>query len=348
MREKISDGFCVLPFYGIEYPNKTPCCLLKKNYDLGQIRLDMLANKKPSACKSCWSLESQNLVSDRQLKNSSVDYIWDRDIRAIEDDCHDGKFYINHYKIDISNICNAACVTCDRSLSSYWGSLEKSFFLKEISKQELDIMIDYHTAIVINFRGGESLLAKSCFYVIEKLLEVGNTRCNLQFTTNGSIKLNKNQTALLKQFQNVNFGVSIDGTHNVFEYMRYPLKWNDINENINHLQEIGHVSATPTLSNINLLYFSNLIRWFENNSLNYNFNLVNEPSWFAPNVLPLKVKKAILENEPHPVVVNCLTSHTVDNDINFEKALEEIARQDALKKIDIRTYLPEFCKLAGI
>ncbi len=58
MREKLSDGFCVLPFYGMEYPSKVHCCLLKEGYDITQIRKEMLENKKHKDCTTCWNLES--------------------------------------------------------------------------------------------------------------------------------------------------------------------------------------------------------------------------------------------------------------------------------------------------
>ena len=35
-------AFCVLPFYGIEYPANTPCCLLKKGHDLTQMPMTQI------------------------------------------------------------------------------------------------------------------------------------------------------------------------------------------------------------------------------------------------------------------------------------------------------------------
>jgi sulfatase maturation enzyme AslB (radical SAM superfamily) len=351
MKEKISDGFCVLPFFGIEYPENTHCCLLKKNYNINQVRLEMLAGKKPDACSACWSLEEKNLISDRQLKNMALDVYWDRDIRFIENDCHAGKYYINHYKISSSNLCNAACTTCNRDASSYWGKIENIVSLEIDEKEKFDNMIDYKTAVAINFTGGESLLSKTNFYILEKLLNVSNTNCFIQFTTNGSVKLTKSQTDILKRFKNLNFGVSIDGVGAVFEYMRWPLQWENIVENINVLRQItNNVSATTTTSNLNVMYFPALLRWLENNGLQYHYNPVYNPSYFRPQALPVDVKLKIRKmHDGDPFIELQLNrKHIEKDDIDFNQCLVEIERQDKLKKIDIRNYIPEFCQLTNI
>ncbi len=82
----MNDYFCVLPFYGYEfYPNGggTHCCLLPKNYNIESIRKDILSGHRSDACSACWRLEDAGLLSDRKLKNSALDYYWDRDIRYI-------------------------------------------------------------------------------------------------------------------------------------------------------------------------------------------------------------------------------------------------------------------------
>ncbi len=220
-----------------------------------------------------------------------------------------------------------------------------------MSHTQLDELIDYKSAVVINFRGGESLLAKNCFYVLEKLLETGNTRCNLQFTTNGSVPVTDRQKQIFMSFKNISFGVSIDGEGKVFEYMRYPLEWKKVQENIQQLKQItNNVSICPTISNINLIYFSDLINWCVANGFNYNYNLVECPSYFNPSALPIKIKRHILENSStHTSVKSILEkTHTIEDEENFKIALNEIQRQDSLKKIRIQDYMIEFCKLANI
>lgn len=48
---------------------------MEKNADLSEVRAEMLAGKRPSACKTCWDLEDQNLTSDRELKNQAYDFL---------------------------------------------------------------------------------------------------------------------------------------------------------------------------------------------------------------------------------------------------------------------------------
>ena len=77
----------------------------------------------------------------------------------------------------------------------------------------------------------------------------------MSFVTNGSFSLNARQKEILAKFKNLNFCFSIDGVGPVFEYLRWPLKWVDIENNISWCQANNvEFSVSYTLSNINLLY----------------------------------------------------------------------------------------------
>ena len=351
MREKLSKGFCVLPFFGIELPGDIRCCLLKRGYDLEQIRYDMLSGNRPDACSACWNLEDSGLLSDRQLKNSALDLYWDRDIRSIEDDCHQGKFHINHYKVGVSNACNAACVTCDSGSSSYWAKLlgDKTSF--NMSIQELDEKIDYRKAISINFVGGETMMGSNNLHVLERLLEAGNDKCFIQLTTNGSLTPTVKQRKIMQQFKNLNIGISIDGIGPVFEYMRYPLKWSDLCSNIKIFREMtDNISITCTTSNVNVMYFPQMISWFDENDLRYHYNPVISPKHFRPSALPLHVKEMLLQRHGHIPSMRFFLegSHKDSDDTDFLQMKEQLVLQDKIKKINIRDYLPEFCDLIDI
>jgi len=336
-------SFCVLPFYGWEYPLNTACCLLPKNHDLKKIQSDMLNGVRPDSCVKCWNLEDRGIKSDRQLKNESVDFYLNKNIQDLCTDAKQAKHSVLHYKIDTSNTCNAACVTCGSISSSYWGLLHKKNKQPysrnwQISCNDIDPKIDYKTARLITFRGGEPLLSKTNFSILQKLISAGNTECFISFQTNGSITPTADQEVILKHFKNLNFSFSIDGIGPVFEYLRYPLKWSDIEKNIAwcHQRNIM-VSANYTLSNLNVLYHEKTQAWFVAHNINYQLNLVYDPAWFSPSALPGWVKDQIgfdFINQPA-------------DDENYAVFRSKIAEQDALKNISLRDYLPELADLLG-
>jgi len=336
-------SFCVLPFYGQEHPAGTACCLLPKNHDLKKIQEDMLNGVRPEACAKCWHLEDRGIKSDRQLKNETVDFYIDKNLQELFDDCKHARHKVIHYKIDTSNTCNATCVTCDSGSSSAWGQLQKKNQQPynrnwSISLNKIDQNIDYNVAKMINFKGGEPLLSKTNFSILQKLILANNTECFVSFQTNGSITPTPDQEIILQHFKNLNFSFSIDGIGPVFEYLRYPLKWSDIEKNIEWCQQRNiMVSANYTLSNLNVLYHAKTQAWFAEHDIKYMINPVYDPAWFRPSALPGRVKDCI--------DLDFINHH--DDDKNYMIFRSKIVQQDAWKNISMRDYLPELADLLG-
>jgi hypothetical protein len=343
-------SFCVLPFYAIEYPKKTPCCLLTNNYQLDEIKSQMLQGQRPSACNACWSVEDAGFKSDRQLKNQALDFYSNIDLEQMIQDCQQNKNKTIHYKIDTSNTCNSACVTCNGSFSSTWNKLLKKNNLPvyqdwKILPEKINGWIDYSTARSILFRGGESFLSDTNFYILEQLIAHNNTDCFVSFVTNGSFSLSKHQKKILSKFSNINFCFSIDGVGQVFEYLRWPLKWADIETNILWCRANNiDVNVSYTLSNLNLLYHSSTTQWFNDNRINYLINPVYFPVHFRPQSLSGSVKQQ-LRQYPFSDEIESWLTHDPDDDRLFEKFQIEIANQDSMKNISIRDYLPELVNL---
>jgi len=336
----MNNYFCVLPFYSKELNHNinTPCCLLPNDSNVQNIQQEMLNGQRPSACKKCWSLEDQGKKSDRQIKNESFDYYTNKDINQIEEDCRNGKFSTQIIKLYTSNLCNSTCVTCNSSASSAWATLNKEKTFQILPDNQLD-SIDYKNLVMLSFVGGEPLIEKKNFWVLEQLIEHNNTNCFISFVTNSSIELNPKQKDILSKFKKVNICLSIDGIESRFEYMRYPLSWNVLLENLKFFRSLNfNVSVSYVISNVNALYYNETISWFHKQNLNHNHIIVSHPSYFSPYCLPLKIKSDL----NNPLIPK---THDSLNNIKFDEAIEEIKRQDQLKKIHIKDYMPEFFEL---
>lgn len=348
-------AFCVLPFYGIELQNSqnTVCCLLPNNYDLDKIKSDMLSGQRPSACQKCWNLEDRGIKSDRQIKNETLDFYFDKDLHTLFDQCKEGKNFRAHYKIDSSNTCNSTCITCNSESSSLWGQLEtrNGVTAKKNWTLQLDSFsnsIDFKSAKSIGFRGGEPLLSATNFEILENLIKHGNNDCFINFTTNGGVRLNQRQKDILSEFSNVNMCFSIDGTGPVFEYLRHPLRWELLVENIDHCRSNGiGISSSYTLSNLNILYHDVTTAWFDQNQIRYLVNPVYSPSHFRPSALPIEVKSCVLQTLKDSGISNLLINHSDQDEQDYKIFQQEIAKQDHWKNIKMHNYLPELCDLLG-
>jgi hypothetical protein len=337
-------SYCVLPFFGLDYPARSPCCLMKAPIDLPTIRTDMLQGQRPKSCQVCWDLEDVGIKSDRQIKNETLDFYLDRNIQDLFDDCVQGNYQITHYKIDTSNTCNATCATCSSYSSSSWAQLERRNQMTpapawhKVSPEQADSMINYNTAAAVNFRGGEPLLSETNFHILKQLIRANNTECFISFQTNGSIRPSSDREKILLAFKNLNFSFSIDGVGPVFEYVRFPLKWNSILETLSWCRQHNiQVSVSYTVSNLNVLYHQQTTQWFEKNNLRYHVNPVYKPAWFSPNVLPLQVKSKI--------DFEFLNSN--QDDTNWQIFKVKIDEQDRWKGISMRDYLPELAEVLG-
>jgi sulfatase maturation enzyme AslB (radical SAM superfamily) len=195
---------------------------------------------------------------------------------------------------------------------------------------------------------GEPLLEPITFEILEKLLESDNTECFVSITTNGSIILNTQKLDMLKKFKKLNINVSVDGLGPVFEYLRYPLNWKEVVENIAVFRTIADtVSVSYTISNLNVLYHRETTKWFHDQNLDYILNPVINPSYFRPGALIDSVKQNILDTQGTTKDLDFLlnTNNSPKDELDFHRMLTEVKLQDSWKNINIKDYLPEFYNL---
>jgi len=335
----MSNSFCVLPFFGAEYTfdrSKTFCCLLPKDTDYEGVRNTMKNRQAPIECSICYNLEKQGIESSRQIQNRSYSFYSKKNLEQIENEAINGNYSPQIIKIYTSNICNSSCITCYPALSTKWQSIRKIQINKKIIDRSALGNVDWAQVKMLNFLGGEPLLEEENFAILENLLKVGNSKCFIGFVTNGSISLNKWQIELFKNFEFSNLCVSVDGIGKEFEYLRYPLNWQTVEQNLKvYHSVVKWVGISYTVSNLNILYYNKTTEWFRQNKLNNNHNIVKHPNFFNIENLPVNVKKDL------PLIQE---TNSFDSNL-FSSCIKEIEIQDKLKGINIKNYLPEVAKI---
>ena len=334
------DTFCVLPWYSLELPLNSPCCLLPKNADNDQVKKDLINGLQSPACSKCWTLESQGKKSRRQFENDFLDYKLDRDLALLKQDCSTGHPVPTVYQITTSNLCNQACVSCGSGLSSKWAEIEKRMGIipsKTVNINLQEQNINYSTARRISLLGGEPFFDPMTFTILEKLVEHKNTDCFISFVTNGSVKLSQSKLELLSKFTDLNICISVDGIGPVFEYMRWPGKWPELLENISQYQTITeNICISYTISSLNVFYYQETINWFNDQGFKHNHNLVGHPSWLSLDLMPVELKKLLEGNTFAQPWIG-----TNGKEISLEEYQKKIYAQDQAKQIKIKDYLPE-------
>ena len=353
------ESFCVLPWHSQEIDWKgssSHCCLLPETYDVKKIKSEMLQGIKPAECQKCWKLEQQGLLSDRKLKNSALDFWSKRDLRNIVQESTVESSNTQILKLTTSYTCNAACVTCGSSASSFWNIVErrtdKTIPIKKYSFIDVDqikTQIDFKNLKMLSLLGGEPLLEKNNFILLQHLIDVGNTDVFVTVITNGSVRLSEKHVEMFSAFPNLNFCISIDGCGPVFEYLRWPLKWDNLVENLDQYRSItDNISVSYTISNLNIWYHNKTIAWFRENRLAWNHNVVYDPCYFNPGVLTENAKNTI-KNLLGSKEFDALVGDAIGLDPRLWQQFQQtIKAQDNAKGINIREYLPEFCDLVGL
>jgi MoaA/NifB/PqqE/SkfB family radical SAM enzyme len=200
---------------------------------------------------------------------------------------------------------------------------------------------------MLSFVGGEPLYEKKNFEMLKYMIDIGNTDVFVSMVTNGSVNLSQHQTEILSQFKNINFCVSIDGVGPVFEYLRYPLKWDILNKNLLLFRKISNnVSASYTISNLNILYHTQTIKWFNDNDIPHSNNPVYDPEWLRTRSFPESIKqklKDILNETDYSTYIGY--DHNENDDKKFAEFLVQIKKQDTMKKISLENYLPDLHNL---
>lgn len=343
-----SPYFCVLPWYSREIVDwrETSCCLLPLDHDLEKLQRDLLNGTPSEYCQKCWVLEKSGKDSRRIQENRFLDFKLDRDIGLLELDCAQGKNQEIMYQIYLSNLCNQACTTCGPQLSTKWIELYRQSDLPlrvERKTLELDkLNLKYADAKRFYIVGGEPLFDPALIDLLQNLLDHNNTDCFISFVTNGSVKLSPKLKNLLENFTDLNMCISIDGVGKRFEYLRWPGRWDNLLENLSDYQQVtkNNISISYTLSSVNALYYKETIQWFEDQNLRYNHNIVYTPNWASLERLPVEIKNELIGLE----FFSGRTEIT-GKEMPLLELYNELKKQDAMKKIDVKNYMPELARL---
>jgi MoaA/NifB/PqqE/SkfB family radical SAM enzyme len=376
-KTELASKFCALAFHGREYRlepsgkrHDVLRCCSRSPIRIQPVLNSMLQGLEPRACKQCWSLEKIGIQSLRQIKNSTLDYLMDLDITNLYQQAAGETVHpVYMYKIETNNICNSTCVTCSSKYSSAWKKLEQDNgetphptvrFLANDQGLEFDkklynnhevFAIDYQNAKFINFFGGEPTYDPTIYKILDQLVKHNNTDCVISFTTHGNFNFTNDQKSLIAKFPKMHINFSIDAIDKKFEYVRFPLSWEKLNQNIKWCRDNKiEISANWTLSSLTIFYFDEIKSWFDRNQISYrislstNFKKTSENSYGVLS-LSQRVKDLVIKNNRSNEVRQLLATHEPANDQEYKTLLLDLIKQDQWKNISIYDYLPEFAEV---
>jgi organic radical activating enzyme len=176
-------------------------------------RKEMMGGKRPSECNYCWNIEdSSNSFSDRVFK-STEPWSYDEFDKIVESSWRDN-YNPRYVEVSFSNTCNFKCAYCGPQYSSRWveeiekfgpyDTTKKFNDIEELKKKnEMPYKQSEHNPYVDAFwewwpelfkdlhtfriTGGEPLLSKDTFKVLEYIQEHSDINPNICLAINSNL-----------------------------------------------------------------------------------------------------------------------------------------------------------------
>lgn len=191
---------------------------------------------------------------------------------AIDADVDQPKDYLQVGGV-LDNLCNAACQTCNENLSSRIGSLNGPGF-PIVNNLERFWQLPQDRIVHLDINGGEPAYSKNYKRIL------ANLPPNLQ-----TLRLNTNCTTVLTELVDIaNRGidvtvtVSCDGVGSVFEYVRWPIAWQEFYDNLMQYKTMPvKLNLWTTVSVLNVDDLPNIQAFAHEHGIDHSYAYLKQP-----------------------------------------------------------------------
>ncbi len=240
----------------------------------------------------------------------------------------------------LDNICNSACQSCNAGLSTKIGSLQSKKYTR-VNNYETFWKLPQNRILEVDVNGGEPTASKNYKKILANLPV--NTKI-VRMNTNGS-RMIKELEGILRNRTMVIVTLSFDGTGDVHDYVRWPIKWKNYIKSVvayKNLQKqypLLKLNCWTTVSSLNVENLPGILDFVTEQGLDHNWAFLNDPDALNvkyKNKFTVSAKKK-LSKSSYSVCRDIAKKIAVDQDNS--KLLEYfIKRQDTLRNISIDDY----------
>ena len=298
------------------------------------IRQQLLAGEQPAGCGECAAMEQHNKVSGRQKQLLKVGVRVEQFEKTLVSSPWVDTFVADDFdqlpqdwQIDLGNYCNSTCVFCTpHSSSRIAQEYQRIGFIQDLPpttwtddpvlvERFVDTLIQSPHIQYLHFIGGETVITPAFNPILRALIQAGlNRTATIGFTTNLTV-WNEEVVDLLKEFQGVNLGMSIETFSAMNDYVRWPSKLPVVLENLDRWQKLAvqqgwllQLRTTPTLFTVGSLLSIYDYAWDKKICVE-SCNFLTEPAFMRPSVLPVSYRKPIIDR-----MQSWLDQHSISGD----------------------------------
>lgn len=285
----------------------------------------------PNECIRCCRAEAAGMSSMRQREITRF---------ASYYDIHPSPLKLN---IEFDTICNAACQICHYTQSSHYAKLLGI----PVVTHNVDMLreIDPARVIDIEITGGEPVASNNVRRFLSGPIDKYPLQ-RLRINTNGSAPI-KELTRLLDCGLLVTVTLSMDGTGKIFEYCRFPVKWDRFCATLSYYKSLMQqytnftVELYQAISVLSLASLNDSKKFAEQQNVFLGMSLIAQPSI-------LQVQKNNFMSRYALSNAAIIGDNKVEQQVATESVdssaelLEFIRHSDAVRGIRVEDYYPEF------
>ena len=338
------------------------------NAEMQKVRRQVLNNERPDVCKPCFELEDQGVESLRQrhingvIPESRINLYPNTVLKEIM------PFEFPTMEIKLNNLCNLKCRMCNPLDSTSWQDWDvvKPFYIKENNYlvPTVDNLVrkpgqyigpfddsdnwwnDFEKLLPhfrrVEFAGGEPLMDPQHYKILDMLKPYGKN-IEIKYATNGTtLGITKGRTIhdYWPHFRSIAVNVSIDGIHDVYNYIRGNSDFNQVEENIKEIKKIPNVSRVVgafTAQAGNILQAAECIDYFINKmGIIFYSHRVSYPNCLSAQVLPAPLKELVISRLEevklkvdswdmikNSQLIGKITHQQIQDNINYLKAKDQ-------------------------
>jgi len=231
---------------------------------IADLKMQMYQDIWPAECERCDRTEQINGTSIRLnsikrhniLKNFRSDYL--------------------QLGGTLDNYCNSACVTCHSGLSTRIGNLKGNLVVND--NWNVYQQLPHDRLVEIDINGGEPSISVNYNRMLDHL---PNSVKIVRINTNGASSI-KQLDALLERGIKVIVTVSFDGIGSVHDYVRYPVQWNNFEQNLLYYNSINNrlfdLDTWTTVSCLNVKQLPEIQQYCRQHKIKHQFAFLKTPN----------------------------------------------------------------------
>ena len=279
---------------------------------LAQIKQQFSQDQWPQECIRCQQTEQLNQTS---IRLNSIAF-------------HKNQSQLDYLTVGgvLDNVCNSACQTCNETLSTKIGSLHQRDYIK-INNADQFWNLPLNRVVHLDVNGGEPSASKNYRHLLANLPD---TVCSIRINTNCSTVITE-LDQLLEKGVNVTITASLDGIGRIHDYVRWPIKFNEFEQNLLKYQSMGvDLNTWTTVSALNIGDLKNIFQYAEHHKLKHSWALLERP-----NVLSVKYSNHLTRTADVPNLLKSIVATEQDNTVELQMFT---AQQDKLRNIRLWDY----------